>query len=245
MAYISIEMVSGSLGKQVPLKVLMPQLPAGYPKCKCLYLLHGYSDDFSMWTRRTSIERFVSRYNIAVVMPDGGKSFYTNTAYGDNYYDYIAKELPDAIEAMFNVSSKPEDRFIGGISMGGYGALKAALREDGKYSAAISLSPVADIRTFARETYWVRWDAIFVSEKAVPDCDDIITLAENCKNRPRIYLAIGTEDFLYKNNIPVRRLFEKLGYDFHYEECPGDHNWDFWDYHIEKALEWMLGDYSI
>ena len=57
-----------------------------------------------------------------------------------------------------------------------------------------------DIRTFARENDWVRWDSIFGSEKTVPDCDDILSLAENCKNRPRIYFAIGTEDFLYKNN---------------------------------------------
>ena len=159
---------------------------------------------------------------------------------GDNYYDYVAKELPEAIEAMFQVSDKPEDRFIGGLSMGGYGALKVALREEGKFSACVSLSPVTDMRSFVASNDWVRWDAIFGKEKQVPDCDDILTLAKECKKRPRIYFAIGLNDFLYNNNIPARSLFEELGYDFHYEEEQGDHNWDFWDKHIEKALDWII-----
>lgn len=233
-------MESASLGRQVPLKVIMPQLPKGAPKCKCLYLLHGLSDDFSAWTRRTSIERYASRYGLAVVMPDAGKSFYTNMVYGDNYYDYIAKELPEAIEAMFNVSEKSEDRYIGGLSMGGYGALKTALREDGRYSAAISLSPAADIVQCIEDSDWFEWSYIFGDERKVAAEDDVLKLAESCTVRPRIYLAIGTSDFLYDNCAAVRKKLDKLGYDLHYEEGEGDHNWEFWDLHIEKALRWIF-----
>ncbi len=240
MVFMSLEMYSEVLGKQMPLKVIMPQIKKGEPKCKCLYLLHGYSDDCSTWTRRTSIERYAEAYNIAVVMPDGAKSFYTDTASGDNYYTYVAKELPRQIEAMFNVSENASDRYIGGISMGGYGALKVALREDGMYSGVISLSPVGDIKTFAKNTEWVRFDSLFGKNKEIPDCDDVLYLAENCTSRPRVYLSIGFEDFLYENNRTVRNTFERLGYVFRYEEEHADHTWDFWDRHIENALKWLL-----
>lgn len=241
MANLFVEMYSKVLGKQVTLNVIMPQLPKGAKGCKCLYLLHGHSDNFSGWMRRTSIERYAEKYNLAVVMPDAQKSFYVNTVLGENYYDYIAKELPEEIEAMFNISSSNSDRYIGGMSMGGYGALKLALREDGRYAAAISLSPVGDIRTFQKNNEHMRWDSLFGAECVIPDEDDILTLAEKCRNRPRIYFAIGFEDFLYDNNRATVDKFNMLGYDFHYAEEKGDHTWEFWDRHIEKALEWMLG----
>ena len=155
MAFMDFKFFSESLGMQTEVYVVMTQRSsageigienkAEAKKYKCLYLLHGLSDDHTIWLRRTSIERYATEYGICVVMPCGHRSFYTDMKYGGKYYTYIAKELPRVIREFFNVSDKREDNYIAGLSMGGYGALKIGLREHGSFCAAAGLSSVADI----------------------------------------------------------------------------------------------------
>lgn len=92
-----------------------------------LYLLHGLSDNHSCWLRRTAVDRYAEEYGIAVVMPEVQRSFYCDMAHGPAYFTYIADELPQICQRLFRLSDKREDTFIAGNSMGGYGALKAAL----------------------------------------------------------------------------------------------------------------------
>lgn len=94
-----------------------------------LYLLHGLSDDDSIWLRRTSIERYVAQMGIAVVMPQVHRSFYTDMAAGGQYWTFISEELPALARSFFPLSAKREDNFVAGLSMGGYGALKLGLRK--------------------------------------------------------------------------------------------------------------------
>ena len=77
----------------------------------------------------------------------------------------------------------------------------------------------------------------------LPENDDLFYLAEECDKKalkPRVYMAVGTEDFLYEDSVALKEKFESLNYDYTYEEAPGAHTWEFWDEYIEKALEWML-----
>ncbi len=248
MAFIQMSMFSEAMGKCVQVNVIMPQNSTNGQigmennssggNYKTLYLLHGLSDDNTIWMRRTSIERYAAKYGIAVVMPNGDKSFYTNMVHGDRYYDYIAHELPNIIENMFPVSRKREDRFVAGLSMGGYGALKIALREE-TFACAAALSPVGDIKK--RSEFWVElFKSIFGEERNIPDNDDLYWLVKNCKTRPRLFMAIGTEDFLYHDNQPLKDAIVRENYDFKYLEGPGTHCWEFWDEYIQYALEWMF-----
>ena len=59
-------------------------------------------------------------------------------------------------------------------------------------------------------------------------------------HKPRIFMAIGTEEFLYRNAQPLRQKLTKNGYDFTYQEESGNHNWGFWDAKIQDALKWMF-----
>lgn len=258
MAHLQLDFFSEALGKAAQAHIIMPQRSTrgqigvdGSNRVgtdqqeretyKCLYLLHGLSDDSSIWMRRTSIERYAAKYNIAVVMPDGETSFYCNMKYGGKFYDLITRELPSIVENMFPVSSRPEDRYIAGLSMGGYGALKVALREQGRYAACTALSPAGDIASLVREKFASDTTrAIFGDDGLVPPEDDILQLIPKCTQKPRIFFAIGTEDFLYKNNIPVRKALVEGGFDYRYLEEPGNHSWDFWDRNIQKGLEFML-----
>jgi len=250
MAFIRLGFYSEALGMQTEVNVVIPQRScigeigiqnnANREKYKCLYLLHGLSDDHTIWMRRTSIERYAAEYGICVVMPCGGKSFYTDMKYGMKYYTFIAKELPKIIQDLLPVSDKREDNYIAGLSMGGYGALKIAMRECDSFCAGAGLSSVADIR---RENFREIEIPIFGENLEVPDDDDLFKLAEKYSsnpNKPRIYMGIGTGDFMYDDNIRLRKHFESLDFDYTYRESEGVHSWVFWDEYIQYVLEWMF-----
>ena len=248
MALINLKIFSEKLGIQTTVNVVIPQKNTDGEigissnvkdgKFKCLYLLHGLSDDYSIWMRRTSIERYASEYGICVIMPDGGRSFYSDMKYGMNYYSYIARELPQIIEGMFNVSNSREDRYIGGLSMGGYGALKIALKERERYAAAFGLSPVADIRNNNfTETL------IPVFGESIPDEADLFYLAkkhDTDKVKPRLYVTVGKDDFMYGDNVRLNKHLKNLNYDYRYVETPGSHSWELWDKTVQEALTWIL-----
>ncbi len=239
MPLINLNMYSEALDTQTSVVVVMPQVKtADNEKFKCLYLLHGLRGDQSIWTRKTSIERYAEKYGICVVMPNGSKSFYADMKYGMKFYTYIAKELPEIIENMFQVSKKREDRYIGGISMGGYGAMKIALKETGKYKAVFALSPVSDIHNpLFTETL------VPVFGETIPESDDLFWLAsehETDDRKPGIYMTIGREDFMYEDSIRLKNHFENLEYDYKYVETAGSHTWDLWDASVQEALDWLM-----
>ena len=154
MALIQCDFFSEILGISSSMCVILPQDTTNqigmegshkrqrYPT---LYLLHGYSDDYTIWQRRTSIERYVASLGIAVVMPNAGKSYYTDMKKGDKYFTFISQEVPELARSFFPLSEKREDNFIAGLSMGGYGAFKVALTYPERFCAAASLSGSLDI----------------------------------------------------------------------------------------------------
>ena len=250
MAFLDFRFYSEALGMQTECYVVLPQRSssgeigiennAEAKKYKCLYLLHGLSDDHTIWLRRTSIERYAAEYGICVVMPCAHKSFYTDMMYGNKYYTYIAKELPHIICEFFQVSDKREDNYIAGLSMGGYGALKIGMRECDSFCAVAALSAVADIKHIRFPEVMI---PIWGEDLRIPQEDDLFYLAEQCeknKNKPRLFMAVGTEDFLYEDNVHLKEKISGLDFDFTYAEAPGEHNWKFWDEYIQYVLKWMF-----
>ena len=100
MAFLECHIGSAALGKSTAFNVVIPQNPSSPPKV--LYLLHGLSDDYTIWMRRTSIERYASQYNLAVVMPDGGRSWYSDMQEGTGYWTYLSEELPQLVQNRYS-----------------------------------------------------------------------------------------------------------------------------------------------
>lgn len=254
MAFIELNIYSSSLGTQQQVYVIIPQSNVNGEigienKCECnksrghksLYLLHGLSDNHSIWLRRTSIERYAQEYGLCVVMPFGDRSFYTDIKHGGKYYTYIAKELPKIIGEMFNVSNRREDRFIAGLSMGGYGALKIGMRECDTFSAVAGLSSVADIN-WGKSMFRDDMVHIFGEDINIPKEDDLFYIAEECNNnpnKPRIFMGVGTDDILYDSNKKLKEKFDSLDFDYTYKESKGDHCWAFWDEYIQYVIKWI------
>ena len=245
------------LGVLSTMAVLLPQRTLAetkskrVPKYRTLYLLHGHSDDHTAWMRWSSIEKYAEALNLAVVMPAANLSFYTDMAYGKEYFKFIGEEVPAVARELFSLSEKREDNFVAGLSMGGYGAFKLALTNPDRYAAAASLSGAVDIREVVRghgnpidKTWLAEMRAIFGDLSKVPNSkQDLFTLAKKVAKapiKPRLYQCCGTEDFLYADNVRFRDAIRKLPLDLTYEEGPGEHMWSYWDKMIQNVLTWML-----
>lgn len=213
---------------------------------KTLYLLHGMSDDHTIWQRRTSIERYAAEKGIAVVMPTTHLGWYTDMYRGFKYFSFIAGELPKVCRQMFpNLSPRREDTYAAGLSMGGYGALKCGFRAPEVFSRVASLSGGVDAAATAlRGAENSYWRDVFGPAEDVPgSVNDLFAAAEELKDsplRPDVYMWCGTEDFLYDQNVRLRDHLDALGYDLIYEESPGDHQWKYWDEKIQTVLDWLV-----
>src|SRR3954464_2876128 len=154
MALVRCDFFSDVLGLSTSMTVVLPQATSAQigmtgaatgGDAPVLYLLHGLSDDDTIWLRRTSIARYAAPLGLAVVMPQVGRSFYTDEAHGNRYWTFLSEELPAVVGSFFRISDRREDTFVAGLSMGGYGAVKWALRQPERFAAAATLSGALDL----------------------------------------------------------------------------------------------------
>lgn len=253
MALLRCEIRSEALDQDTSVTVILPyDRPLAEQKkpCKVLYLYHGIKLNDTGWLRKTNIEAYVQDYGIAVIMPDAARSFYTDGISTPAYYTYIAKELPRLCTEMFNISTEREDTFVAGLSMGGYGALKVALREPERFCAGAGLSSVCDPVEFALSDmggdHTQREAAsIWGSNYSLAPEDNLISLARRAANlnedlKPKLYICCGTEDPLHKHNTLLMDELKRLPLKVNYEEWAGEHDWKFWNEAIIKALKFFF-----
>ena len=256
MALLHMTFTSQVLEMNVDMDVILPENTEGligmdgkasdtYPT---LYLLHGMSDDHTIWERRTSIERYASDKNLAVVMPTTDLGWYTNMHFGPRYWDFISDELPRVCRSFFpHMSRRREETFVAGLSMGGYGAIKCGLRASETFGWAAGLSSGLDIaeeldgHELGSAHYWT--DIFGSADMFRGSFNDLFAavddLAASDKPRPHLFLWCGTEDFLYAHNLRFRDYAREKGLALTYEESPGDHSWECWDAKIQDVLGWL------
>ena len=253
MALLHVTYFSEALNVQTSVDVILPEIKQGIgvdaaqeeALPKVLYLLHGYSDDHTIWQRRTSVERYASSRNLAIIMPGVSHSFYCNEEYGEKYWDFVSDELPKMMHRFFRLSDKPEDTFVAGLSMGGYGAMKLALNFPERFGAAASFSGAVDIASTSR-TRLANWKRI-TGGKSIKGTDcDLFHLAKTKAeepHKPRLYVSCGTADFLYGQHQKFIPMLKKQGWDVtHYEEPDATHAWSFWDQEIRKFINFIFED---
>ncbi|SHN35597.1 alpha/beta hydrolase [Gracilibacillus kekensis] len=218
-------------------------------KIPTLYLLHGFSDDHTIWTRRTSIERYAAEYGIAVVMPQVDHSFYADMEYGKKYWTFISEELPRIARSFFPLSSNREDNFVAGLSMGGYGAFKWALRKPQDFAAAASLSGVLDIanhvNSVQQEENPVNAALFHVyGDSSLKNTEEdlfylIRQLRKTGESIPKLFQACGTEDFLWEDNKKFHQYAEEMDLPLAHTFTKGTHEWGYWDEKIQEVLAWL------
>ncbi len=215
-----------------------------------LYLLHGMGGNEDSWRKQTAIERLLRHTNLIVVMPTTDLGWYTNTTYGLDYYDAIAKELSAIMQRFFpNMTKKREKTFIAGLSMGGYGAFKIALSTNqyswaGSFSGAIGIGMDDQDLTRATGVEAPYWTGVFGDVSQLTTSKHVLTnLVKDHDKKTKFYAWCGEEDFLYQANQVAVEQFQQAGLDLTYAHAPGKHEWYYWEKQVEVFLEMLPIDY--
>ena len=205
------------------------------------------------WVTGTKIMRYAEEHDLAVVMPSGDNSFYVDHPEAmNNYGKFVGKELVEMTRKMFPLSRKREDTFIGGLSMGGAGALLNGLKYHETFGYIVSLSGaflieelphrtndtvnVLERRDYA-ESIWGNLDQVAESENSPKYL--VRRIKEENAEFPEVYIACGEQDSLRDVNLDMYHFLKENGVNAVYESGAGAHEWDFWDTYIKRAMEWL------
>lgn len=245
MASITLSFHSEALERTVPLRALVPLEDAPRVPMPAMYLLHGLYGSEQDWFQYTRVMLWARAKGLAVLCPAGENGFYVNQAdTGEAYMRYVGEELPAFTRRLFPLSSRREDTFIAGLSMGGYGALNAGLTYPETFGKVAALS--AALRP------WKRMDkpqggcvqrpayarALFGQDT---EPWDTLTLARQCGARaPELWLSCGAQDDLLEENIALVDGLRQAGIPAYFDQPPGAHNWDFWDREIQRVIDWLM-----
>jgi putative tributyrin esterase len=278
MALAHINHFSKTLGMSMNLDVVLPEADRDikaedeggeHGDIPVLYLLHGFGDDHTMWQRQTSLERYAAEKRLIVVMPASHLGMYTNQYLGFKYFDYIAGEVPRLCQSWFRASADREKNFIGGLSMGGYGALKIGLCCHERYSHIFVLSAGCDRLNGLPETVVALSgpEALCLIRHELPESDFHRSLsflltfgsAEKYKKSstdnlfnlipdlvkagtdlPKLFISCGAGDTIaLEPNRKFHRMLEEHKMPHEYFEADGSHDWEYWDTWIQRALGWL------
>lgn len=219
-------------------------------KTKSIILLHGLTGTDTDWLYGGVAQEMAIQYNLNVFMPTTGNSFYLNRGYaGGNFADFIGEELPEYIKGTFGIEMDRSNCLIGGLSMGGYGAIHIALAYPDRFGACIALSSALNQKELADPEGRNRnaviskamLDDIFGDPDKLLESDmnpeyQYRKLADTGREIPCIYLACGTEDSLLESNREFRDFLKGEKANFIYEEGEGGHNWTFWNKYLNRGL---------
>ena len=237
---------SAALQREMPYRVL---LPAGYEtstrRYPVLYLLHGLDGRYTDWTERTKLTRHLSGLDLIVVTPEGANSWYVNWHDGpaERWEDYLAVDLLAEIDARFRTDARREARFIAGLSMGGYGALRMALKHPRQYAFAASLSGAFDITRLESFGWTEGLRAEFARAFGPPGserraADDLFTLAKSAlpDRVPLLYVDCGAADMFLPANRELAAILQQRRIPYEYRETQGAHNWAYWNRQVVPLL---------
>lgn len=274
MAILRMNFLSRALRMNTNITVILPTINADYQmagfeetyipgmKFQVLYLLHGGSGDDSDYVNFTNITRYAEQHKLAIVMPSAGNSCYTDYEDGTKYYTYIAEELPRLCETLFPISTKREDTFIGGLSMGSHGAMKAAMNHPERYAAVLLMSGASYRPGVPSVVKTVNGEFDFDNVMKSPvsggideklndmeyikgTVNDVYSIAkqsvEQRKKLPKVYFRVGDCDHALYRAIAAEKDLREWGYETKIEVVQGrGHDWELWDESLKIALQdWL------
>ena len=262
MAWFQVSCFSECLSRSVSLNVLVPADLIGPEerdkqpeKYKTLYLLHGYSGNFTDWLLKARVQEMSQQFNLAIVMMSGNNGLYIDQPRsGILGSEYIGRELVEFTRKLFPLSDRREDTFIGGLSMGGYGTLYNALKFREVFGHAIALSaPIGlervmdtpdDMGVGLHRDFF---EALLCDLTKINETDRNLELLarntlESGRDLPDLYIACGYNDMLVRDNRQFAAYLKSIGFPYVYEEGPGTHEWAFWNEYLFRGLCRIIPD---
>ena len=216
----------------------------GDKKYPVLYVLHGMKEDSASWLSLSNLFLLCRDLDLIVVFPSANNSFYVNTTYGMDYYNWIVNELPLKLHNLLPITDDPKQTFIMGESMGGYGTMRIALANPDKFGKVVCLSGGDMGRRFDFNDPFR--GSIFGSKEDYMNSDNnLYNLIEKLKcyegDLPDFAFYCGTEDRAYEGCKDLADTLEREVKGVHVEKefWPGLHNFFFWNQANPKALKFF------
>jgi putative tributyrin esterase len=248
------KLASKLMNREMPYKVIFPPTYgiADTKRFPVVYLLHGLFGHFDNWAEKTKLTDYAKDYEYIIVMPEGNNGWYVDSVSvpNDKYETYIVDELINEVDKKFRTIADKQHRAIGGLSMGGYGALKFGIKYPDKFILAGSFSGAVAIASFKTKENlsqgMLRNSVIATFGDADTDTkksNDIFKLIaempqDKALDLPFLYIDCGTEDELglLTANKEFVDLLMKRNVLHEFRQLPGRHNWKFWDSQVNEFL---------
>jgi len=240
----TVSFYSPSMDRNMKTVLILPDHYKTAGKLPVVYLLHGYSGDYSDWIKKVpAVASYADQYKVIIVCPDGGfAGWYLNSPVEQHsqYETFIIKELLPWVDQHFPTYATRQKRAIMGLSMGGFGALYLAIEHQDIFGAAGSMSGAVDLTGLAGSfgidkllgpysKYPKRWEQHSIPYLTHKLVNDSLKLIIDC----------GSDDFLYQQNLALHNklLYDKINHDF--ITRPGAHTWTYWANSIQFELLFM------
>lgn len=248
----TIQFKSELIGQVLPYNAL---LPVGYAESNkrypVLYLLHGLFGRYDDWVTRTNLAEYAAHYDVIIITPEGHDSWYTDSAgvATDKYESYFIREIIPDVDARFRTIKDRRARGVGGLSMGGYGALKYGLKHPEQFAFAASLSGALDPALRTDNNPGFAWDILRPSINTVfgprnsqtRTANDLHQIARGLSASqvtllPYLYFDCGLEDGFLATNRELADILSSKKIPHQYRQLPGEHSWAYWDQQVQEVL---------
>lgn len=260
-----------SVGREMRFSLVLPK---GYhtsqKRYPVLYMLHGYGGYHLGWID-DGIADHAAAYDLIIVVPDAGNSWYANWKVSEdgkknNWEDYIIKDIVGYVDSNYRTIARRDGRAIGGLSMGGYGAVLIGLRNPEMFCSVASHSGALNygnkfrerlkknepVSPFKPRPSWMsdfdvpnfgtysqrspRGQIVTTAEEA--DAIDLFKLVVKLddKNRPDIYIGCGRDDFLFNSFKAFGEHLRENDITHTYRVSDGKHDHGYWGREIRYSM---------
>lgn len=243
---------SNLLQREISYKVILPEnYDFSEEKFPVIYLLHGLFGNADNWLELTDLKKYLRQKGFVTVLPEGYNNWYSDSATieCDKFESSFINELIPFVEAKFKVSDRREKRSIAGLSMGGFGALKFALKRPDLFVFAGSMSGALDAPRIYEANKYSEWNdlrqsvwEVFGSKNDSSRIEnDLFELVERMTEKqiisiPRLHIDCGTDDIFLAINRDFSRILSDKKIPYEYFEMSGGHDWAYWNRQIKKIL---------
>jgi enterochelin esterase-like enzyme len=205
-----------------------------------LYLLHGLGnpetagkDEWRDYGVGESLDRLLALHLVEpmiVILPDGERGYWINQAgNGQQWADYVARDVVANVDATFNTEPARERRAIGGMSMGAHGALQLGLNYPQVFGIVGSHAPT--LRSYEQAPSYfgpLAWFSHY----------DPLTLAQTSTAARHLYtwLDVGNADYWRMGVERLRQALEAQGAPLEYRVLEGEHQSWYWVNYLPEFL---------
>lgn len=229
----TVAIFSAKMKKEIKSVVIVPENYSKKKTYPVVYLLHGYSDNYSKWVNTVpAIKKLSTQYQFLIVCPDGGfSSWYIDSPIDSTfqYESYVTKDVINYVDSHYSTIKDRNFRAITGLSMGGHGALYLAIRNKDLFAHAGSMSGGVDLRSSTKKYDIAKRIGDMETNPREWDNRSVVNMVSTLKNKELdLIIDCGLSDFFYQINAALHRRLVSLNIDHDYIERPGVHNWEYW-----------------